>query len=79
VFKHAYIPRTLDQVIDFERDVEAVENKDKIDVMYTKILGLRSDLTGADTVPDLLKAGGQDAGGVDSKPQVWVCVLKAEG
>ncbi|KNC83717.1 atypical/RIO/RIO1 protein kinase [Sphaeroforma arctica JP610] len=44
VFQHAYIPRTLDDVVDFERDHErmqrAAKSGETVDLIYAKILGL---------------------------------------
>lgn len=40
VFSQAYIPRTLDEVIDIERDVNQVQTGDTQDLLYTKLTGL---------------------------------------
>ncbi len=54
VFKKAFIPRTLDEVIDFERDsVKAKEGRTS-DVYYPMVTGLKKDLTGAKSSPDIL-------------------------
>lgn len=50
VFQHAYIPRTLDEVIDVERDVferAAEGDASTRELHYQKVTGLRDDLQGA--------------------------------
>ncbi|XP_052774418.1 serine/threonine-protein kinase RIO1-like [Mya arenaria] len=56
VFKHSYIPRTLDQVIDFERDYEKQRKGQGEELLYNKITGLRTDLSGPQQVPSLLQS-----------------------
>eukprot|EP00123_Amoebidium_parasiticum_P013304 comp21887_c0_seq1/m.31347 comp21887_c0_seq1/g.31347 ORF comp21887_c0_seq1/g.31347 comp21887_c0_seq1/m.31347 type:complete len:632 (-) comp21887_c0_seq1:489-2384(-) len=51
VFRNAYIPRTLDGVIDFERDMKAVQQGETEGINYTKIIGMKKDLTGAQEAP----------------------------
>jgi RIO kinase 1 len=46
VFRQSFIPRTLDQVLEPERDVRRAAAGDTKDILYTKITGLRTDLTG---------------------------------
>lgn len=56
VFKNAYIPKTLSDVIDFERDISMVranECKTAEDLVYRTIVGLGKDLT-PQTKPELL-------------------------
>ncbi|KAK3700071.1 hypothetical protein QZH41_004364 [Actinostola sp. cb2023] len=55
VFKHAYIPRTLNEVVDFEQDLEKAKKGKAEDIMYQKVIGMKSDLTGALLVPKLLE------------------------
>ena len=55
VFKQAYIPRTLDDVVDFERDAKKVKEGDVEGIMYQTVIGLKADLSGAQTVPELLR------------------------
>lgn len=47
VFKRAFIPRKLEEVIDFERDIEKVACGYTEDILYPTITGLKSDLSGA--------------------------------
>lgn len=54
VFKNAYIPRTLNEVVDFEKDMEKVKEGRGGDIMYQKVIGMKSDLTGALMIPKLL-------------------------
>ena len=44
VFKQSYIPRTLDEVIDIERDIDRVAMGDTEDILYQKITGLAIDV-----------------------------------
>lgn len=55
VFKNAFIPRTLDQVIDFERDFYKAKEGDTNEFLYSKISGLKTDLSGPQLVPTLLE------------------------
>ncbi|KAB7495354.1 Serine/threonine-protein kinase RIO1 [Armadillidium nasatum] len=49
LFKNIYIPKTFDQVIDFERDMSLLHVGERTveDIHYRTILGLKDDLTGA--------------------------------
>lgn len=59
VFKQVYIPRTLTQVQNFERDVEQVRAPTAAgqndNVLYQTLTGLNKDLSGVQTVPALLQ------------------------
>ncbi|KAF5284587.1 hypothetical protein FQR65_LT02413 [Abscondita terminalis] len=54
VFKNAYIPKRLTEVIDFERDI--IQSKSGIaeDLVYKTLVGLKSDLSGTNQNPDIL-------------------------
>ncbi|XP_040288939.1 serine/threonine-protein kinase RIO1 [Bufo bufo] len=63
VFKKAYIPRTLNQVKNYERDVNLMQklkeedmslNTQQDNILYQTVTGLKKDLSGAETVPALL-------------------------
>ena len=54
VFKNAFIPRTLDEVIDYERDAIEAQGGTSEDVYYPMVTGLKQDLTGAKDIPDIL-------------------------
>lgn len=54
VFKNSYIPRTLDQVINFERDFIHAQDGETDELLYQKLTGLRTDLSGTQEVPDIL-------------------------
>ena len=54
VFQKVFIPRTLDEVVDYEKDFDEVRSGVKSDVAYQTVIGLRHDLSGAQTVPQLL-------------------------
>lgn len=40
VFRQAFIPRTLNEVIDIERDVEQMQAGDTSELLYTKLIGI---------------------------------------
>ncbi|KAL1129195.1 hypothetical protein AAG570_013725, partial [Ranatra chinensis] len=50
VFKNAYIPQTLNQVIDFERDINLVTSGrvDKDDLIYKTVVGKSKDVSSED-------------------------------
>ncbi|XP_023234080.1 serine/threonine-protein kinase RIO1-like [Centruroides sculpturatus] len=52
VFKQAYIPQRLNQVINYERDVSQAKEGEK--VLYHTITGLKPDLSGASEQPEIL-------------------------
>ena len=54
VFKKAFIPRTLDEVIDFERDAMKAHDGTSEDVYYPMVTGLKPDLSGAKEHPSIL-------------------------
>ncbi|XP_007901617.2 serine/threonine-protein kinase RIO1 isoform X1 [Callorhinchus milii] len=64
VFKKAYIPRTLNEVTDYERDVETMmqlKEEDMImnvqhdNILYQTVTGMKKDLSGVQKVPALLE------------------------
>lgn len=57
VFKKAYIPRTLEQVVDFEKDAEKAKEGQAEEILYSTLTGLKPDLTGVLAHPELLKNG----------------------
>ncbi len=54
VFQKVFIPRTLDEVVDYEKDFDEVRSGVRSDMAYQTVIGLRPDLSGAQTVPQLL-------------------------
>ncbi|OWF56157.1 Serine/threonine-protein kinase RIO1 [Mizuhopecten yessoensis] len=56
VFKNAFIPRTLDEVIDFERDFSKAQTGKTDHILYQTVTGLKADLTGAQQKPVLLES-----------------------
>jgi len=54
VFKQAFIPRTLDEVIDYERDSKKAKEGNDKDLFYANIIGLNKNLTGTKLTPDIL-------------------------
>lgn len=65
VFKNAYIPRTLNEVSQYERDVDAMmkkeqestENTQNDSILYQTVTGMKKDLSGVQRVPSLLEGG----------------------
>jgi len=55
VFKNAFIPRTLDQVIDVERDLDKAEKGETQEILYHTLTGMKPDLSGAQQIPQLLE------------------------
>ena len=47
VFKHAYIPQRLDEVIDFERDNEKAKKGETENIFYANFTGMNKELSGA--------------------------------
>lgn len=62
VFKKAYIPRTLEQVVDFEKDAERAKKGKAQEILYSTLTGLKPDLTGVQARPELLKNKHVDTG-----------------
>lgn len=56
VFKKAYIPRTLEQVVDFEKDAEKAKEGQAEEILYSTLTGLKPDLTGVLAHPELLNS-----------------------
>ncbi|KAL1465762.1 hypothetical protein WDU94_005305 [Cyamophila willieti] len=56
VFKQAYIPQTLNEVINFERDINLIKSghAPSNSLIYQNIVGLKADLSGPKLVPELL-------------------------
>lgn len=53
VFKQAYIPQNLTQVIDFERDIKLAKSG-KEDLIYKTLVGLKADLSKPICTPEIL-------------------------
>ena len=50
-----FIPRTLNEVVDFERDYNNVQEGMQQDIAYQTVTGLKPDLSGGQTIPQLLQ------------------------
>eukprot|EP00794_Sanderia_malayensis_P015413 gene15413-16987_t len=68
VFKKAFIPRNLDEVIDFERDSLKAKQGNASDVFYPMVTGLKADLTGAKDSPDILMSANDVVGKSGEEP-----------
>ncbi|CAH1159879.1 unnamed protein product [Phaedon cochleariae] len=55
VFKQAYIPKRLTEVIDFERDINQAKAGIADNLVYKTLVGLKSDLSGTVQRPEMLK------------------------
>ncbi|XP_051990716.1 serine/threonine-protein kinase RIO1-like [Xyrauchen texanus] len=69
VFKRAYIPRTLNEVTHYERDVDTMlkkkekkssEDAQNDNILYQTVTGLRKDLSGVQKVPSILEDSTKD-------------------
>ncbi|XP_053570691.1 serine/threonine-protein kinase RIO1 [Bombina bombina] len=69
VFKKAYIPRTLTDVTNYERDVDVMQNLKEEDmshniqhdnILYQTVTGLKKDLSGVEMVPAILQNTAQE-------------------
>ncbi|XP_044255152.1 serine/threonine-protein kinase RIO1 [Tribolium madens] len=54
VFKQAYIPKRLTEVIDFERDINGAKSGLVDDLVYKTLIGLKADLSGTVQHPEIL-------------------------
>lgn len=55
MFKNAYIPKRLTEVIDFERDINQVKSGILNDLVYKTLVGLKPDLSGTVEKPEILE------------------------
>ncbi|XP_076440993.1 serine/threonine-protein kinase RIO1-like [Babylonia areolata] len=55
VFKNAYIPRTLDQMTDHEKEWEKQLRGDTEDSHFQTVTGMKRDMTGAQEIPRMLE------------------------
>lgn len=55
VFKKVYIPRTLDEVVQFEKDADKAKDGKGDEILYRTLTGMKQDLTGVQDEPELLK------------------------
>lgn len=71
VFKKAYIPRTLTDVPNYERDVDMMMklkeedmalNAQQDNILYQTVTGLKRDLSGVQTIPSLLENKNEQEG-----------------
>lgn len=55
VFKQAYIPKRLAEVVDFERDINLAKSGMANDLVYKTLVGLKADLSGTAEKPEILE------------------------
>ncbi|XP_050298831.1 serine/threonine-protein kinase RIO1 [Anthonomus grandis grandis] len=65
VFKQAYIPKRLTEVIDFERDINQAKSGLVEDLVYKTLVGLKSDLSGTIQQPEILEEQVKSEGSED--------------
>lgn len=70
VFKRSFIPRTLDEVVDIERDVRRSQTIEGEQVLYHTVTGLRPDLKGPSEVPDIIQKLNDMLGAGDINPDM---------
>lgn len=65
VFKNAFLPKTLDEVVDLERDRRQLKEgiKTEDDITYRTIIGLNKDLSGVELTPSILPNKNDDSSG----------------
>lgn len=61
VFKQAYIPKRLTEVIDFERDINQAKSGQAQDLVYKTLVGLKGDLSGTVQKPEILDNNSDDS------------------
>ena len=54
VFRKVFIPRTLEEVVKYEEDYQRLQEGEGGDILYQTITGMKSDLSGPRTQPQLL-------------------------
>ncbi|KAK2722880.1 serine/threonine-protein kinase RIO1-like isoform X2 [Artemia franciscana] len=54
VFKKTYIPKRLDEVTHYERDINQVKTGQLKEILYGPVTGMKQDLTGPQKVPIIL-------------------------
>ena len=80
VFKKVYIPRTLDEVAQFEKDADKAKEGKGDEILYSTLTGMKRDLTGVQDEPELLKiVENFEAQLMDSKIIEDDCHEEAEG
>lgn len=67
VFKQAYIPKRLTEVIDFERDINLAKSGKGNDLVYKTLVGLKSDLSGTVQTPEILESEDKKHSSCDSE------------
>ncbi|XP_006750963.2 serine/threonine-protein kinase RIO1-like isoform X1 [Leptonychotes weddellii] len=76
VFKRAYIPRTLNEVKNYERDMDIMMklkeedmamNAQQDNILYQTVTGLKKDLSGVQKVPALLENQAKEKACSDSE------------
>ncbi|XP_003706867.2 RIO kinase 1 [Megachile rotundata] len=65
VFKQAYIPQNLTQVIDIERDIKLAKSG-KEDLIYKTLVGLKADLSKPICTPEILTKVDKDTSDVEA-------------
>lgn len=69
VFKTMFIPKRLTEVIDIERDINKAKSGMIDDLIYKTITGLKGDLSGTVTNPEILGNGSESGSGSGSESE----------
>lgn len=65
VFKQAYIPQRLDEVIDIERDINLAKSG-KEELIYKTLIGMKADLSKPAEIPEIIATKDDHLGDVNS-------------
>ncbi|GMH45534.1 hypothetical protein BSKO_13491 [Bryopsis sp. KO-2023] len=60
VFQKSFIPRKMEEVLDYERDQEKIQRGEDEGIYYQTIMGLKDDLSGVQLVPRALESKGKN-------------------
>lgn len=74
VFKNVFIPRTLHEVPHYEEDYSLMQSGGQTDIAYHTVTGLKHDLSGAQTTPQLLKHSDCEPVSTESNVSSSMCI-----
>lgn len=69
MFKNAYIPKRLNEVVDFERDINQAKAGIGEDLVYKTLIGLKADLSGTVQQPEILDKSSDEASESDCEEE----------
>ncbi|ODN03677.1 Serine/threonine-protein kinase RIO1 [Orchesella cincta] len=68
VFRQTHIPRKMQEVVDYERDYQKMK-MGETELVYTKIMGMKSDMSGPEVVNRICSRPQESSSKVDDSPQ----------